>query len=456
MNKSVHITEFVTDLVRPQSKDLMPITPDFSIRQDHDFLYFTIKCPNVRAKDMDLVVADTDFHFSAEPYLLILHFQHSLRDGEGCTAAYDIDSGIFTATIRKRNPGEDFPEILLFTSLKHPVNDRNETKPLIEVVGRTCALEYIDDPPNINNYGFNFWAHDFFENLEEIIPYVTDIPNPDTTPLPYRSQERMEKEDEDYDPDRVINDFLNPFPIEKDELSLFYKEFTDAEKKKLLEIKRLEFLMNRDVAKSSFYSIAEVVYSSVMDVICFGAEGSCESHWTIAKLSPTLSWFDSFSDPKDMIIATVRRTMEYCVTRSFSVAELGWKETAKLLRSGRTGVLKALIRAKNAMEKAEHRWRLNRLYIDPMISWIQELKEDEYKQYVEDVCKNVDSFITKDEVSHDWCIDLLEKYAVKMKESGEIKTLSEVRDIEENQKYGDDNSEDELPEHNYEPVNIYE
>ena len=434
----------------------MPLAPDFEIKQDHDFLHFTIYCPNVRAKDMDLVVADTDFNFSAEPYLLVLHFQHSLRDGQGCTAAYDIDTGIFTASIRKANPGEDFPEILLFTSLKRPIHQKDEKKQLIEVVSRTSALEYTDDPPDISNYGFNFWAHDFFDKLEEVIPYVTDLPDPDNTILPLRTEQRIEKENEEYDPDKVINDFLNPFPIEKEELSLFYKEFTNDEKKKLLEIKRIEFLMNRDVAKSSFYSIAEVVYSSVMDVICFGAEGSCESNWTIAKLSATLSWFDSFTTPRDMIIATVRRTMAYCVTRNFAIAELCWKETAKLLRNGRTPILKALLRAKSAFEKAEHRWRLNRLYIDPMISWLQELKEEEFKQYVEEVCSCVDNFITKDDVSYDWCIELLEKYAIKMRDSGEIKPLPQVSDVDEASKYGDDDSEDELSEHNYTPVNIYE
>ena len=432
----------------------MPLTPDFSISQDHDFLHFTIKCPNVRAQDMELEVADTEFNFSAEPYLLILHFQHSLRDGEVCTASYDIDTGVFTASIRKAVPGEDFPEIMLFTTLKAPVGKKDEKKPLIEVVSRSNALEFTDDPPDITCYGFNFWAKDFFDKLEEVIPYVTDLPDPDGTPLPMRREQRIEKENEEYDPDRVISDFLNPFETEVKELDVFYKDFTADERKKLLEIKRLEFLMNKEVAKSSFYSIADVVYSSVMDVICFGAEGSCESNWTIAKLSATLSWFDTFDTPKDLIVTTVRRTMAYCVTRSFSVAETCWKETAKLIRAGRTGILKALVRAKSALEKAEHRWRLNRLYIDPMISWIQELKEEDFKRFSEEVCKAADEFITKDEVCYDWCIELLEKYAIKMKESGEIKPLVEQSDVAIASQFGSDDSEEELPEHNYEPVDI--
>lgn len=432
----------------------MPLTPDFWITQDHDFLHFTIKCPNVRAKDMDLFVADTEFNFNAEPYMLVLHFQHSMRDGEGCTASYDIDTGMFTCTIKKAIPGEDFPEILLLTTLKAPAKPQ---KQLFEVVSRDTALEWTEDPPDISHYGFNFWAIDFFENMEEIIPYVAEIPDPDHTILPARRKQRIEKEEEDYDPDRVISDYLNPFEITPEELKIFYEDFTPDERKKLLDIKRVEFLMSKDVARSSFYSIAEVCYSSVMDVICFGAEGSCESNWTIAKLSPTLSWFDSFEDPREMIIATIRRTMAYCVTRSYSVSERCWKETARLIKNGRTGIIKALVRAKAALEKAEHRWRINKLYIDPMISWIQELKEEEFQQFAKEVCDQVNNFPTKDEVCYDWCIDLLEKYAIKMRDSGEIKPLQEVRDLDQiAAETPEDFEEEEDFDHNYEQVDIYE
>ncbi|EAY13043.1 hypothetical protein TVAG_212250 [Trichomonas vaginalis G3] len=430
----------------------MPLTPDFWITQDSDFLHFTIKCPNVRAKDMELVVADTEFNFNAEPYMLILHFQHSLRDGEGCTASYDIDAGMFTATIKKAIPGEDFPEILLLTTLKAPQPQKKE---LFEVVSRSTALEWTDDAPDISHYGFNFWAIDFFENMGEILPYVAEISDPDHTILPARTKMRIEKENDDYDPDRVIFDHVNPYPIKVEHLNNLLTDFTPEERKKLLDIKRQEFLMCRDVAKSSFYSIAEVCYSSVMDIVCFGPEGSCQSNWTIAQLSPTLSWFDSFPTAREMIIATVRRTMVYNVSRSFSLAETVWKETEKFIKAGRTPIIKALIRAKSALEKAEHRWRLNKLYIDPMISWIQELKEEEFQEFSKEVCNEIDNFVTKDEVDYDWAIELCEKYAVQLKENGELDQYDQVNDLDVLKEMDPQEIEEEDFEHNYEPVDIY-
>ena len=53
----------------------MVLTPEFTISQDSNFIYITIKCPNVRAKEMEMLIIDTEFHFSAEPYLLVLHFR---------------------------------------------------------------------------------------------------------------------------------------------------------------------------------------------------------------------------------------------------------------------------------------------------------------------------------------------------------------------------------------------
>ena len=77
----------------------MVLTPDFSLSQDDRFVYFKIKCPNVKASEMEMTVVGTEFHFWAEPYLLVLNFEHRLVDNENGSAKYDIETGEFEAKL---------------------------------------------------------------------------------------------------------------------------------------------------------------------------------------------------------------------------------------------------------------------------------------------------------------------------------------------------------------------
>ena len=390
----------------------MVLTPEFSLAQDERFVYFTIRCPNVRASEMEMVIAGTEFHFWAEPYLLVLNFEHKLVDNEHGSAKYDIESGVFEAKLEKAVRGEDFPELVLLTTLK----PKPKAAPKIEVLARSDDLDYVDEELEPTGYGFNSWATGFFENLEDVIPYVADIPEPDATPLPRRREMRMEQESEDFDPDQIINDFLNPQPYELADVDKFLEPLSPQETKKLYGFPRKEYLMSRATAEKCFFQIFEVVYGVVYDTAMFGLEGSCESHWTIAKLSATLSWFDVPESADDMILTLVRRTLAYPIYRSYDFAYTCCDKTMAIFDEGRPAVLKCLMKAHAMMEKGEHRWRQNRLYIEPMISWLQLLKQEEYDKYFAKVKSAMSRFPPQDAIDDQWCIELLEKYAAKQRQ----------------------------------------
>ncbi|OHS96039.1 hypothetical protein TRFO_10220 [Tritrichomonas foetus] len=417
----------------------MVLTPEFTISQDPSFIYIKIKCPNVRAQEMEMEISGTEFHFFADPYLLVLNFQHCILDSQNGSAKYDIESGYFSAKLEKAVEGEDFPEIALLSTLK----PKQKQAPLIEVIDRSTALEYSDEiDPDPMKYGFNFWASNFFENIEETIPYITDIPNPDSTIVSERREQRIEKENEDFDPDQILLDYLNPQQYDLKEFDLLMKDFTPEESQKLLKIPRQEFLMSKNTAKICFLSIADVVYAGVYDVIMFGFDGSCESHWTIAKISATLSWFDSFENSMDLILTSLRRSLLYPVYKNYDFAKLCWEKTREMFKEGRTPILKCLLRVKQMIEKGEQRWRLNRLYIDPMISWIQELDQSDYNSFTDDLGSAVDNFPPKNGVCEEWCIDLLEKFAEKKK--NEITQPIEVqKDINVTKQYIEEGSSDD-------------
>jgi protein SHQ1 len=208
---------------------------------------------------------------------------------------------------------------------------------------------------------------------------------------------------------------LNLHKYDLSDLASFHGEFTGDESRRIYGIPRRDFLISRPFAKRNFFSIADVAFAGVYDALVFGAEGSCESHWTIAKLSATLSWFDVPLSADDAVLTCLRRLLVFPLFRSYGFAHLCWDQTAALFREGRTAVLKCLLRSAKLMEKGEHRWRLNRLYLEPMMAWLQDITQEEYDEFSGELIRAVDAFPERSAVGDDWCIDLLEQVAEKQK-----------------------------------------
>ena len=411
------------------------VTPDFILKQDNQFVYFEIKCPNVRGKEIEMILDGFDFHFYAEPYLLKLTFQHKLIEDQQASAKYNIEEGIFFARLSKAIEGEDFKEILLLSTMK-PFKKQSPKIELSEGSGITLT----DEPPDPFHYGFNLWASNFFENLTEKLPYITDIPKPDSTMLSERRILREERENEDFDPDKIISDYIqlckteqNPkniiVEVHPEYIEPLFSDFTPEERRQLLEIPRKDFIIFRDFIKPNFRSLVDILYGAIYDIILFGAEGSCESHWTIAKLSATLSWFDIFNSDSDLIISCAHRTFVYPILRTYEMVISTWNSVVRILIRGRTPVIKALLHASKMMEKGEYRWRLNRLYITPIISWVQEIEEEDYFRMAHEIEAAVAQIPSKENIAHDWCIDLLEKYARKEVAQGNVPDLPEEKDL---------------------------
>ena len=96
----------------------MPVTPEFQIRQDDEYLYIDIHVPYVRVSDMDFTIDGPLFSFYVKPYLLKLNLPGNLVDDERAKATYDIENrnGTITCHVPKENPGF-FPDLDLITKL---------------------------------------------------------------------------------------------------------------------------------------------------------------------------------------------------------------------------------------------------------------------------------------------------------------------------------------------------
>jgi protein SHQ1 len=236
----------------------------------------------------------------------------------------------------------------------------------------------VDESPDPTRYGFAFWATRFFENLSDVIPYVTDIPDPQ--------------------------------PYSLSEVDHLRGHFTPEQFRALSGISKREFLLSESNAKRSFFSVPEVCFAYVYDTIMFGIDDTCESHWTIGKISATLAWFDLSLSAADTVMTALPRCMVYPMYRNYSFAKTCWELTVSLFKEGKAPVLKCLLRAQVLVQKGEHRWRLNRLYIEPMICFIQDVKESEFSSNTEDLASMVAHFPREKRLTTRGALDCLHRW----------------------------------------------
>ena len=130
----------------------MPLTPSFTIHQDEQYVYVVIKVPFIRVKETEILTDGVDFTFYCKPFLLKLSFPHELEDcdDERCRAVYDpnVENGIITAHLAKKEKGCYFPDLDLTTRLL-ALRSSNDQKlyskdtcllPSIEVMSSTGAF----------------------------------------------------------------------------------------------------------------------------------------------------------------------------------------------------------------------------------------------------------------------------------------------------------------------------
>jgi protein SHQ1 len=174
--------------------DKMPVTPEFTIHQDDEFLFVVIKVPFLRIKDTEIHTDGVDFTFYCKPYLLKLCFPHELEDcdDERCRAVYDpnTDNGVITAHLAKKDKGCHFPDLDLTTRLLalRSSNDKklyskdSDLLPSIEVLNTACDIDGTMDDESaqagvnsilgelrlsrVPKYGFNLQYSDVLGQLK--------------------------------------------------------------------------------------------------------------------------------------------------------------------------------------------------------------------------------------------------------------------------------------------------
>ena len=144
----------------------------------------------------------------------------------------------------------------------------------------------------------------------------------------------------------------------------------------LLQLPRKEFLLTADERRIALCGLVDLLFAYAYDVRTTQGEPTVESGWTVRRLSSLLSCLEAFETVLEAAVACVRRSLCYPLVRHLELSRAVLADVSALLRLGRSGVLRALLDVRRAVQTGrEYGYLLNRIWVDDYCVWLQQLSE---------------------------------------------------------------------------------
>ncbi|KAJ3188557.1 Hsp90 cochaperone shq1 [Irineochytrium annulatum] len=151
----------------------------------------------------------------------------------------------------------------------------------------------------------------------------------------------------------------------------WWMEFTEAERGMMMGLPRKEVLVDANSSKSIYLGLVDIMFAYCYDHRTTEGEPTVESAWTIAKLSSTLSCFETFTTLSETLTASLRRSITYPLHRNLRLSTLILRDVAILFKLGRRALLKALLATRHILRGDEGCYILDRLYLEDYCLWVQ-------------------------------------------------------------------------------------
>lgn len=420
------------------------ITPWFKLTQDTNFLFIHIKAAYAKISEVDIFVEDNDFRFYCKPYYLRLNLPGKIIESElpnESAGIYDFDENLFKFKFEKAVPCQHFDGLDLLTKLLTPIPVANPARVLIEEISDpACAnpesdsdseseIEWfvdqqIQETPlqtdSGSKYGFANKKCNVFSKLGDEYSLVIDLPEPDMTAESQRGILRVQDEKVKFNEDHYLADFYDDSEMIETCL-LKYKPcyeddggYTEAEVDCLKNLPKKTFLLTKQEKCYAYCGLIDILYA-----YCFNRRINCgerkavESGWNIAKMSSTLSWFESFDCLDKCVLASFRRSLCYPLYRNWELSKLVYSDLIELVKKGKLWILKSLIECRETFIDEDCRYILNDLYLNDYCVWVQYVSGKRFDKMAK-CLENID--ITKDMVEFDLeCLEICAKSALEDK-----------------------------------------
>ncbi|XP_043252297.1 protein SHQ1 homolog isoform X1 [Colletes gigas] len=394
------------------------LTPRFKITQTDTEVLILIQAPYANVKDTEVYVDGTDFRFYSTPYYLRLKLPGQIEENDHSFGSYDCEKGNFDLQFSKVTKGEYFENLdMITTLLAPPKKKKNMLTSNIEVIGNPSAnSEDINETLNEHNstddkntdgdewyihqnnptetisllsnfpkYGFANKISGALVAFESAwIKEIIDLPMPDTTPQSKRKCLREKCELSDFNEEHYLADLMQPeyikpyisFEAEWDTLEKSTVSLNETEVDLLKELPNKEYLLNNEEIHRLLLSLVDILFGSCYNHRTTLGENTVESSWTIAKLSSTLSWFEDFSDSKEVIKACFRRSLCYPLYRNWDLSVKVLEDVTKVIKLGKKYIIKRFCEIHSLFNNScEPRYILNQLYIKDYLVWLQQIHE---------------------------------------------------------------------------------
>ena len=381
------------------------LTPKFEIDQDTDFLIIHIYAPYVKISSVQTLIDGNLFQFHCQPYFLSLHLPHPLTEDGRERACYDVDTGSFVVYVPKLKSGQVFPDLDMLTKLltqptKIPDLRSFETSPQITLVGEEddplSLLGEISDeeldwrleqviPDTADTvlmkgvcYGFAGQKQGVFSRLQDDLPEIVSLPDPDRTPPSQRGVLRVSFENAEFDPEHYLADTMEVYHLENvlsftpswDKMDGAVK-LDEKERFQLTQLPKKQYLIESPLESQLLYGLIDLVFAYCYTNRSTAGEMDVESAWTIWKLSSTLSWLQTFSSIRDTLVACFRRSLCYPLFRNFQLSLKVLNDTCGVFASGKTLILKCLLHIHQLFSHSDLHHIHNDLYMKDYCVWVQ-------------------------------------------------------------------------------------
>ena len=346
---------------------------------------------------------------------------------------YDASNGKFVIKLSKATPGEHFEGLDLLTKLLSTNENNKFIKPLIEVIGgENSASEEIDENFEWNleqevrqesdelalsgeKYGFADQYSGVMARVSDEFYDLIDLKDAEHKSPSQRRRERLESETKDFSDDHYLFDMFDQKEliskiiayqsIPKYDLKEY--EFNDEMRFRLKNLPKKEYILEKSEKKRLLLGMVDILLAYAYDQRVSEGETSVESGWNIRKLSATLSWFDSYSSLKEVVITWVRRSLCYPLYRDWNLSMKVLADVIDILNAGQNYVLKCFLEINKLFnESGDGKYILNDIYITDYCVWLQYVKPSTFKSLAS-ALSNVN--VAKSDVDLD--LDVLERAA---------------------------------------------
>lgn len=150
--------------------------------------------------------------------------------------------------------------------------------------------------------------------------------------------------------------------------------FSEEEKFQLRKFVNKSYLLDKGTHRQVYYSLIDILLAYCYETRVTEGERNVESAWNIRKLSPTLCWFETWTNVHEILVSFGRRVLCYPLYRHFKLVLKAQRDTTEILQLGKSAVLKCLLDVHKIFQESDPSYILNDLYISDYCVWIQKAK----------------------------------------------------------------------------------